>query len=82
MARGAKRLTGFTTVNLGYYVAGSAGWSTLGFNKQEVEALNMYWLLAPVVKFQIGGKGFRIYEVVIPLFIVVGYIVILLLLVI
>ena len=40
MARGAKRLTGFTTVNLGYYVAGSAGWSTLGFNKQEVEALN------------------------------------------
>ena len=40
MARGTKRLTGFATANLGYYAAGSAGWSTLGFSKQEVNALN------------------------------------------
>jgi hypothetical protein len=40
MARGTKRLTGFATMNLGYYAIGSAGWSTLGFSKQENEALN------------------------------------------
>ena len=40
MARGTKRLTGFATTNLGYYAVGAAGWSTLGLNKRENEALN------------------------------------------